>query len=157
MNSNITAKERNLLKGAIRRVFSRSEMRQKVINAAVVEHKDVTRPRVTKWVVCQECKQPTAKYQAEVDHVLPIIPVDQTLEHMSWDTVINRIWCDEKNLQVLCPLCHDVKTKAERKLRTEYKRKLKNVKQRKTTKKPASSNRKRNSSRTHVKRAVPKA
>lgn len=112
-NTRITKKERGLLKGAFRRVFSRSELRLKVLNTARIEHKDSKRPRVTKWIRCALCKLPTAAYTAAVDHILPLVPVDTAFEDMSMDTVIDRLWCEENNLQVLCETCHDIKTKQE--------------------------------------------
>ena len=116
-NSRITPKERNLLKGAVRRVFSRSEIRKKVLDTSEINYKDPNRPRVTKWVTCQTCNQPTPKYLAQVDHIVPIVPTNSTLEDMSWDTVIDRTWCEEKNLATICKPCHKIKSKEENKLR----------------------------------------
>lgn len=122
-NPRITTKERGLLKGAIRRVFSRSDLRRKVLDASIIQHSDVKHPRVTKWVRCAECQKPCPKYKAVVDHIIPLVPIDTTLELMSWDTVIDRAWCEEHNLQVLDKECHLVKSKAENKLRREAKKK----------------------------------
>lgn len=116
-NKNITPKERNLLKGAIRRVFSRSELRKRVLATADIEHIEATRPRVKKWSRCTECKKPTPKYLMQVDHVDPIVPIETTLEDMSWDTVIDRAWCDDKNLNPMCKDCHKAKTKLEQQQR----------------------------------------
>lgn len=121
MNSRITPKERGLLKGAIRRVFSRSELRRKVIDAAVIEHSDPKRPRVTKWCRCFICLNPTAKYQTQVDHVIPVIPINSSFEELGLDATADRTWCDEENLQAICESCHDIKTKQERKARKEAK------------------------------------
>lgn len=121
-NKNISAKERNLIKGAIRRVFSRSDLRRAVIATAIIEHYDPDRPRVKKWGRCKACDKPTALYQMNIDHIDPIIPVHLSLEEMSWDTVINRTWCDQNNLQPICVTCHNIKTKAERKIRREHKK-----------------------------------
>lgn len=118
-NPRISAKERNLLKGAVRRVFSRSDLRRAVIEAATIEHSDPARPRVKKWGMCAECKKPTARYQMEVDHIDPIVKIGLTLEGMSWDTVIDRTWCVKANLQALCIPCHKAKSKYERRLRKE--------------------------------------
>ena len=121
-NPRITAKERGLLKGAIRRVYSRSDIRRAVINASKVTHSDPTRKRVKTWCRCAICQQPEAISLMVVDHRDPIIPVNSSLEAMSWDTVIDRTWCEENNLDAVCKTCHDVKTKAENKLRREYKK-----------------------------------
>lgn len=121
-NPRISKKEAGLLKGAVRRVFSRSELRQRVVARSRIEHSDPTRPRVKKWSRCEACKQPVATYEGAVDHVLPLVPLDSSLEEMSWDDLINRCWCDEKNLQFLDPLCHYEKTQSENKARREHKK-----------------------------------
>ena len=124
----LTAKERNLIKGAIRRVFSRSELRKTIIHEARVTHYDPDRPRVTKWGRCAHCKELIALYQMEVDHNEPIIPVDKSLESMTWDEIIGRIFCAKENLTALCKPCHSVKTKAENKLRAKARKERKDGK-----------------------------
>lgn len=121
-NSRITKKERALLKGAIRRVFSRSELRLRVMAKAEITHSDSSRPRVKKWIRCETCNQPAAKYECAVDHILPVIPLDKSFEEMSLEEVVDNMWCLEDNLQAICPSCHDEKTKVERKIRTTNKK-----------------------------------
>jgi 5-methylcytosine-specific restriction endonuclease McrA len=116
-NPRITKKERNLIKGAIRRVFSRSEIRKKVVAAAIVAHIDLTRPRVKSWCVCGGCKNFIPKSYMEVDHISPVVPYEKSLETMTWDELVDNLWCEERNLQAICSDCHDEKTKAERKMR----------------------------------------
>lgn len=117
------AKERNLLKGAIRRVFSRSELRRKILDDALVkDYSDPSRKRVTRWGRCASCKQLEPAYLMQVDHKDPIVPIGSTLEEMSWDKVIDNVWCDERNLQALCRTCHTDKTKQERKERQKSKK-----------------------------------
>lgn len=111
-------KERNLLKGAIRRTFSRSELRRKILDASVIrDYSDPSRKRVTRWSKCPECKQMIPTYLFEVDHIDPVIPIGMTLEEMNWDQVIDAVWCDEKNLKAICKECHKEKTKIEQKER----------------------------------------
>ncbi len=116
-NPRITKKEMGLLKGAMRRVFSRSELRNSVINASLVEHSDPSRPRVKKWCLCNVCKKPEAKSYCVVDHISPVVPVHTSFENMTLDEVRDRLWCEIKNLQTCCPLCHDEKTKEEQRVR----------------------------------------
>lgn len=125
-NPRITAKERNLIKGALRRVFSRSELRNSILEAAIIAHSDVKRPKVKKWFKCAICKKPEAKSYAAIDHISPLVPLALALADMSWDTVIDCLWCSPGNLQALCPDCHDIKTKAERKERNKNKKEKKN-------------------------------
>jgi 5-methylcytosine-specific restriction endonuclease McrA len=114
-NPRITKKEHGLLKGALRRVFSRSELRNSVVKASLVEHLDPNRPRVKKWCLCNICRKPEAKSYVVVDHINPVIPVHTSFEAMSLDEVVDRLWCAINNLQVVCSSCHDEKTKQERK------------------------------------------
>lgn len=122
----LTAKERNLIKGAIRRVFSRSELRRSIITASQISHFDPERPRVKKWGRCTVCKQPTALYQLEVDHLDPIIPVNKTLEDLTWDEVVARVFCDPNNLDTKCKPCHYKKSKLENQERAKARKERKN-------------------------------
>lgn len=115
-------KERGLIKGALRRVFSRSELRQQIVAAATIEHHDPERPRVTKWVFCSECGLIFPKYQAQVDHRSPLIPVDKMLEDLTWDEIVDRLWCVRDNLAVVDKDCHKAKSKEENKQRLEFKK-----------------------------------
>lgn len=113
-NPRITPKERGLLKGSIRRVFARSELRLKVLSRVTIEHSDPNRPRVKKWGYCETCGVVTPKYLLAVDHVIPVIAVDSTFEDQGADATINRTWCEEINLAAICDTCHNHKTALER-------------------------------------------
>ena len=76
---------------------------------------------------CAGCKQhvpPTIKQGRRrvtnifVDHIDPI--VDPKTGFIDWDTYINRMFCEEDNLQLLCGPCHDEKSMKERALTAEY-------------------------------------
>lgn len=125
MNQQITAKERGLIKGAIRRVFSRSDLHNQVIKDSIIQHTDLSRPRVKTWCKCNVCGKPDAKSSMVVDHIEPVIPTSTTLELMTWDEIINRIWCVKNNLQSICDSCHTVKTKEERLLRNKSRKERK--------------------------------
>lgn len=138
MNPRITKRERGLLKGAMRRVFSRSELRQRVLDTATIVYSDTTRPRVKKWAKCPVCLIISPKYLFVVDHIVPVIPVDSSFEEMSLDTVVDRLWCVENNLQPICESCHTIKTsseKAERKINKRGKLHVKSQRNKKTIKK----------------------
>lgn len=124
----ITKKERNLIKGAIRRVFSRSETRREALADAQIQHYDPKRPRVTKWGRCEHCKKPEALYKMQADHIEPVVPISMSLEDMSWDEIINRIFCNKNNLQILCLGCHSSKSKSETKQRAQARKERKNGK-----------------------------
>jgi hypothetical protein len=118
----ITPKEKGLLKGAMRRVFSRSDLRRYAIDLVVIPgYFDPKRPRVTKWGMCQTCFKPIPKYLLEVDHVIPVIPLDKSFDEMSLDDVADRLWCEITNLSPICKEDHKIKTSLERKLRKQAK------------------------------------
>lgn len=119
-------KERNLIKGAIRRVFSRSELRRLVVDSSRIDYTDATRPRVKKWSFCLDCKKETPTYLMEVDHVNPIIRLGEALEDLTWDTLVERVWCEFDNLRAVCKTCHKAKTKLENAERRRLKKEKKN-------------------------------
>lgn len=55
-----------------------------------------------------------------VDHIDPII--DPSEGFVSWDKVIERMFCEGDGFQVLCSECHKQKTSEERQIATERKR-----------------------------------
>jgi 5-methylcytosine-specific restriction endonuclease McrA len=121
-NKRISPKERGLIKGALRRVFSRSDLRKAALESSVVKHVDPERPRVKKWSKCSECKNFTPTYLIDIDHIVPIVPIMSSLEEMTWDNVIDAIWCEITNLSPICKECHTIKTKFENKERRQYKK-----------------------------------
>lgn len=121
-----TIKERNLIKGKINSIFSRSELRKQVLESAVIYgHHDPERPRVKKWVRCNICKKPEAASYIDIDHIDPKIPINRSFEEMSLDEYVERTWCEVVNLQPLCSTCHDIKSKEENKLRRQLKKEKK--------------------------------
>lgn len=145
MNSRLTAKDRGLIKGAIRRAFSRSELRKSALMSQKIAHLDPLRPRVKTWYKCEICKGLFAGYEIVIDHKTPVIPINSSLEDMTWDELVDRMWCEPHNLQVICnEACHTAKSKLESKQRKEHK---KNVKSSKTPEVSTSPTRKRNSAR----------
>jgi 5-methylcytosine-specific restriction endonuclease McrA len=127
-NTNITVKERNLIKGDLRRVFSRSEHRKVVLARVVVPNESVPasireeRPRVKTWCKCESCSSYLAKSEVEVDHIVPIVPLDQPFEDMSLDVFIDRLWATPDKLQGICETCHKAKTSVETKERARLRK-----------------------------------
>lgn len=122
MNPRITPKERNLIKGAIRRVFSRSDLRRAVIGSCIVVHNDPSRPRVKTWCLCPSCKGFIPKSYMQVDHIIPVIKVTESLESLTWDEVVDRLWCEYTNLKAICITCHTLKTKEENRARRAFRK-----------------------------------
>jgi len=63
---------------------------------------------------CASCKKLFPKANVAVDHTSPVVP---TTGFTDWNTYIERLFCPAVNLQVLCDICHDAKSREERKLR----------------------------------------
>ena len=124
------------IRSAIRRAFSRSPMVQEVLKAARTEqpkyNKDgslAKKPAV--FYTCAECKKKFKGTEVAVDHIDPVIPIDETFT--DWNTFVDRLWCDKENLQVLCsyliknihlhgniPSCHHKKTQEEKAARKAF-------------------------------------
>lgn len=88
--------------------------------------------RVSRGVYeCAHCKEhvpPTIRVEGKakrvqnicVDHINPII--DPVKGFLNWDDTIERMFCEEDNLQVLCKACHDIKTTEEREIAKQRKK-----------------------------------
>lgn len=122
-NPRITPKEWGLIKGALRRVFSRSELRRKTLERNYIEHSDEKRPRVTKWSWCTQCGVVEASYLMQVDHITPVIEIGRTIHDIGIVELVDRIWCAMENLQTICIDCHNQKSKLERALRRKERKK----------------------------------
>lgn len=116
-NPRVTKKERGLIKGSLRRVFSRSELRKAILDASVEMYSDPTRARVKRWSRCAICKKLHPSYAMEVDHKSPIVRFDEVGTDLDANTLIDRLWCEENNLQICCSPCHDQKSALEAKER----------------------------------------
>lgn len=127
-NPRMTKREKGLIKGGMRRAFSRSELRKSILEKAFVkEHQDPSRKRVTRWGKCADCGKIEAAYQLEIDHIEPVVPLDQSFDEMSLDEVADRLWCDQSQLQAICKNCHKAKSLLEARERRRIK-KLKGIK-----------------------------
>ena len=118
-------KERNLLKSAIRRVFSRSELRRHALERQLIPHIDPNHPRVTKWAWCAACGEIQPAYKMEVDHISPVIPLDTELVDMTWNEIVDRLWCQVDGLQAIDKECHKDKSRKENQARKAIKKEKK--------------------------------
>ena len=123
------------IRSAIRRTFSRSPLVQEVKKSVRSEHVQLKKdgsPAKRKAVryKCAECGRLFMGTEVAVDHIDPVIPLDETFQ--TWDNFIERLFCSADNLQVLCSYrlkdinkhggeksCHHKKTQEERRLRKE--------------------------------------
>lgn len=114
-----------VLRGAWRRIFKQSDIYREVLNAATRRvarfNKDGARAAVdSKEALCNVCKNWVkfsvgGKNNVEVDHIVPVIDVDDISGKVKdWNVYKRRLFCDKSNLQVICDPCHDIKTAKER-------------------------------------------
>jgi 5-methylcytosine-specific restriction endonuclease McrA len=61
---------------------------------------------------CNECKGWYPEKQINVDHIIPAGTLTCSSDLPGF---IERLFCEQDNLQVLCEKCHDIKTQNERK------------------------------------------
>ena len=61
---------------------------------------------------CAKCKKAFPSSDVEVDHISPVVSLEDGF--INWDTFIERLFGDGKNLQVLCKSCHKDKTTKEK-------------------------------------------
>lgn len=74
--------------------------------------------------LCAGCQQVVpltvgGKKNVFVDHIDPV--VDTKRGFQGWDEYIERLFCEEENLQLLCSDCHSRKGSEEREERKKYK------------------------------------
>lgn len=113
----LTPREFNSIISALKRCFSRSARHKEVLLSAV--HPDVTGPRGGKQYICSRCDNTFPQSKVQVDHIEPVIPVDTVARDMEWQQIIDRLFCEAENLQVLCKNCHNKKSSKERSARAK--------------------------------------
>jgi|ERR1700677_524869 len=109
--------QNSVLRGAIRRAFSRSPLLKEILNES---RREVPRYKMdgTRYKVdsvqrqCQVCNEWVGASHIAVDHIIPVIPIDGTF--VDWNTFVDRVWCGCENLQRICDTCHQIKTNKER-------------------------------------------
>lgn len=123
----------NAVIGCMRRAFtSYSVSYQNVKMAARIEKikykKDGTQHKVPDvFYKCNVCGAEEKDKNINIDHIAPVIEPGKTVYDYGFDEFFKRLNCDEKNLQVICKKCHDIKTKAEKAERKKLRpKKIKN-------------------------------
>ena len=78
--------------------------------------------RLAKHFMCAECQKDFVSTNMQVDHIVPLVdPCGFT----DWGSYIDRLYCEEEHLQLLCKPCHKIKTTEEKAARSEYIKSLK--------------------------------
>lgn len=86
--------------------------RNSVLNASKTEKKlNPKSGRMAQHYRCASCKGEFPLKEVNVNHIDPVI--DPNTGFISWDVYIDRLFCEEERLEVLCKTCHDDTTRKE--------------------------------------------
>lgn len=114
------SKLQSFIKGVLRKGSTRWPPKYEVLNAAKRGKAiNAESGRLAEHYQCAECMQLFPAKLVVVDHISPVVPLTGFI---SWDDVIDRMFCSADGLQVLCKTCHGVKSKAENAERRENKK-----------------------------------
>lgn len=104
------------LRGGMRRYPNKS----KVIKKSSVGKKiNKESGRMAEHFECKMCEGHFPRTQIQCDHIYPV--VNPKVGFTTWDDYIDRMFCSEDDLQVLCKNCHTQKTKTEIAVRKKIK------------------------------------
>lgn len=107
------ARFRSFVTSTLRAGSRRWPPKYETLNAAKTEKKiNEKTGRLAQHYKCKKCKNDFSAKDVQVDHIKPI--VDPKVGFVSWDVFIENLFCEKKNLQVLCTSCHSTKTKKEK-------------------------------------------
>lgn len=105
------ARYNSFVKGALR--SARWPPKYEALLRAFTERKvNIATGRVAKHYLCASCSIDFPLKQVQVDHIHPVI--DPYTGFVSWDVLIERLFCEVDGFQVLCDSCHSEKTNKER-------------------------------------------
>ncbi|RLG16538.1 hypothetical protein DRN69_00600 [Candidatus Pacearchaeota archaeon] len=121
MTKKTSYNQKTQIKGALRRLFSRSPVKNEVLNEAV--HPTKKGIRGGKQYICNICKNTFPLKDVQVDHKKPVIKASENINDIDYNTLVDRIFCKKSNLQVICKICHKKKSAKERRKRLK-KRKI---------------------------------
>lgn len=113
------ARYRSFVTSTLRAGSRKWPPKYETLNAAKTEKKiNKATGRLAQHYLCAMCEQEYTQKDVQVDHIKPV--VDPKVGFVSWDTYIDRMFCEGKNLQVLCKVCHAEKTKLEKEISKKY-------------------------------------
>ena len=113
------ARFNSFIKGGLRGISSRWPPKYEALSGAYVgKLLNSKTNRIGKHFRCASCSGEFPAKEVQVDHIEPVIPATG---FTTWDDVINRMFCEKENLQVLCTECHKRKTAEERLLAKQLK------------------------------------
>lgn len=80
--------------------------------------------RLAEFYQCASCLNLFVSKEVEVNHKTPVVPLTG---FDSWDGVVQRIFCEAEQLEVLCKPCHKSVTREENTQRKEFNDKSKSI------------------------------
>lgn len=112
------ARFHSFVKSALRAASRKWPPKYETLNASYVgQQVNSASGRMAKHFRCAACGGSFPAAKVQVDHVIPII--DPEKGFTTWDDVVQRMFCEKENLQVLCLDCHAAKTAEEKQKRKE--------------------------------------
>lgn len=107
------ARLKSFIISGLRAASRRYPPKYETLNEAKTEKKiNEATGRLAQHYRCNVCKAEFPASQIQVDHKKPV--VDPKKGFVDWNTFIERMFCDKKNLQALCKECHTLKTNKEK-------------------------------------------
>lgn len=76
---------------------------------------------------CAICKCELKNGEFKADHIEPVVPL-QGWDGLDWTTYITRMFVGSKGFQILCDMCHTIKSDAEVQIRKMHRDKKKALK-----------------------------
>lgn len=108
-----------LIRGALRQV-ARHGHKDKQLALQLALNPNLKGVKGGRMYFCNHCKMSFPAKDIQIDHIEPVVPINQDIT--SWDTYIDRLFCDISNLQALCKPCHKIKSEKENNARRAFKR-----------------------------------
>ena len=108
----------NFIKSALRRASVRWEPKNEAIRKACVG--DGINPRTgrkCKLHQCPQCGELFPRSEIRADHVVPVVGPEG---FTTWDSFIERLFCEADGFSAICDGCHKRITEHERKLRAAH-------------------------------------
>lgn len=103
------------VRGQLRRISLKWPERTEAIKLARVSHGNYR---------CAICKRENVRNkEKEVDHILPVVEINS--QQRDWNVFIERLLPYRDQWQILCKLCHEIKTGTENSMREFYSKKRK--------------------------------
>ena len=105
------ARFHSFIKGGLRSLSVKWPPRYECLNEAKTVKKINSKTgRLAQHYRCNSCKQEFPGKEMQVNHIVPVIP---TSGFVSWDSVVERMFCEKIGLEALCIPCHKTITKEE--------------------------------------------